>query len=303
MARALTRMVARHEVLRTTFAERDARPVQVVGEPFAVALPRVDLSALAAPARTAELDRLCVAESLRRFDLQTGPLLAATLVRLAEEEHALLLNAHHVVCDGWSMGVLVRESLRFYESEGAELAPLALQYADFAVWQREWLEGDRLEGQLAYWRGRLAGVEPLALPFDRPRPAQRSTRGGTVFFAFPPALEGRVRERARDDKSTSFVVLLAAFQALLARLTGQDDVTVGAPVANRSRSELEALLGFFVNTLVLRGDLGGDPGFSELLARTARRCSALSTTRTFPSNGWSRSSIPSAAPRGCPSSW
>ncbi|HYX25228.1 MAG TPA: condensation domain-containing protein, partial [Thermoanaerobaculia bacterium] len=265
LRRALEALAERHETLRTTFTEIDERPAQVVAPRLAVPLPLVDLAALPDSVRGAETERLVSAEVLRPFDLATGPLLRALLLRLARERHVAVLNLHHVVCDGWSLGVLVREVAALYE--GAPLPPLPIQYADFAVWQRQWLEGERLAAQLAFWRDRLAGVEPLRLPTDRPRPPRRGSAGGGRRLALGAADAARLQALALAARATPFIVLLAAWQALLGRLAGQDDVAVGSPVANRTRSETAGLIGFFVNTLVLRGDLAGDPTFRELVDR------------------------------------
>jgi amino acid adenylation domain-containing protein len=268
---ALREVVRRHEALRTTFREREGRPAQVVAPPGRWTLPLADLGGLPAERRETEMRRLARDEAARPFDLERGPLLRATLLSLAADEHVLLAGMHHIVSDGWSMGVLVREVATLY---GAALAgrpsplpELAIQYPDFAVWQRGWLQGEELASQLAYWRGALAGVPSfLDLPVDRPRPAVATQRGARVRFAFD-GLTRDVARFARRSESTLFMLLLAAFQALLGRLTGQEDIPVGSPIANRHRAEVEPLIGFFVNTLVLRGDLAGDPPFGELLAR------------------------------------
>jgi amino acid adenylation domain-containing protein len=279
---ALESLTDRHEALRTTFREVDERPAQIVAPHLAVPLPLVDLTALPETgwgARGEELERIVRDEVLRPFDLAAGPLLRALLVRQAAESHIVLLNLHHVVCDGWSMGVLVREVAALYSAGAAAVAgapagvlaglpPLPIQYADFAVWQRDWLQGERLASQLAFWRGALAGVEPLRLPTDRPRPPRRGFAGSSRPVAVAPAVARRLQALALAERATPFIVLLAAWQALLGRLAGQDDVAVGSPVANRTRSETAGLIGFFVNTLVLRGDLSGDPDFRELVVRS-----------------------------------
>ena len=257
MAAAIGGLVSRHEALRTRFGEG----CQIVDPPRAWTLPRVDLSALPEEARTAEARRLASDEAARPFDLAAGPVLRSTLLRLAPAEHALLLCVHHIAADGWSLGIMVQEIAALYR--GSTLPALPVQYADFAVWQREWLQGEVLERQLSYWRGRLEGAPRLDLPTDRPRPAVQGFRGALETLRLPAA-----RVRRRD--ATPFMVLLAALQALLARHTGQDDVVVGSPIANRNRAEIEPLVGFFVNSLVLRGDLSGDPSFSELLAAARR---------------------------------
>ncbi len=272
LAGSLAEIVRRHEALRTTFAFVDGRPVQVVSPPGGLDLPATDLSGLPAEEREDAMLRLAREQTARPFDLARGPLFRARLVRLAAEEHVLLIVVHHVVADGWSMGVLFGELSALYAAfsrgEASPLAPLPVQYADFALWQRRWLSGAVLERQLAWWRGRLAGAPPLlALPTDRPRPPVQRFRGALVYRWLPDALAADARALARREGATPFMVFLAAFQALLARYSGQDDVSVGTQAAGRTRAETEGLIGFFVNTLVLRCDLSDDPGFGALLAR------------------------------------
>ncbi|MFL6290862.1 MAG: amino acid adenylation domain-containing protein, partial [Thermoanaerobaculia bacterium] len=271
---ALGAILRRHEALRTTFADRDAQPVQVIAAPGRFLLPVADLAGLPEELRRAEERRL-LAASARPFDLERGPLFRAALVRLAAEEHLLLLDMHHIVSDGWSLGILFREMAALYEvfHEGRVptlpiLAKLPVQFADFAVWQREWLQGAVLDEQLAYWRERLAGAPPeLELPLDRVRPAVQAHRGRSAHADLPPALVARLRELSLKEGATPFMTFLAAFQLLLSRLSGQDDVVVGSPSAGRVRGEIEGLIGLFLNTLVLRTDLSGDPTFRELLGR------------------------------------
>ncbi len=266
--RALDGVVARHEALRTTFGMIGSTPVQIIAPLGTCALPRVDLSALGGRAR-AEAVRLAEEESLLPFDLGAGPLLRSVLVRLTSGLHLLCLTLHHIVSDGWSMDLLLREVAALYR--GRPLPPLRVQYADFAVWQRRWLSGAVLERQLDHWRERLAGMPALDLPADRPRPSVRSTAGGLVPLEIDAATGERARGLARAAAGTPFMVFLAAWLALLQRITGQDDLCVGSPVANRDRPETANLIGFFVNTLVLRGDLSGDPTFRELVARLRLR--------------------------------
>ena len=270
LRRSLASVIARHDSLRTTFCLAGSEPVQEIADgSSACALPVVDLSALAGGRGEAEALRLRDDDAARPFDLAAGPLLRSALLRLEPERHLLLLNLHHIISDGWSNGVLVRELTSLYElNDGALLPELPVQYADFAVWQRRWLAGEVLERQAAIWRRRLAGVPPsLDLPSDRPRPPVRSSRGALRELALEPLLVLRLKEVARRQGATLFTVLLAAFQALLCRWTGQEDLCVGVPVANRNHREVAGLIGFFVNTLVLRGDLSGDPGLGELLKR------------------------------------
>ncbi|HYG61232.1 MAG TPA: amino acid adenylation domain-containing protein, partial [Thermoanaerobaculia bacterium] len=265
----------RHETLRTTFGESQGKPVQSIAPPPSLwELPLADLTALPVAARLPEARRLAEEEAGRPFDLERGPVLRTTLLRLGAAHHALLLDIHHIASDGWSMGVMTREIAPLYAAAAdrrpSPLPQLAVQYADFAVWQRRWLSGDVLERQLAYWRDKLAGLPVLELPTDWPRPAEPTFRGVTFSHPLGAALTREARSRARQQDATLFMVLLAAFQALLERYTGQPDFAVGAPIANRNRAEVEPLIGFFVNSLVLRGDLTGDPPFSGLVERTRK---------------------------------
>jgi amino acid adenylation domain-containing protein len=282
LARIFAEVVRRHEALRTTFTVQDGRPVQVIAPPpdpdVAASwppLPVTDLSTL--PEREALARGLAREEALRPFDLERGPLLRLALLRLAEGEHLLLVTMHHIVSDGWSMGVLLREIGALHEafSQGrpSPLPPLPMQYADFAVWQRDWLQGAVLDEQLAWWRQELEGAPAaLDLPLDRPRSPQQRHRGDSVPVRLSPALTGRVKELSRRERVTPFMLLLAVYQTLLHRSGDQEDVMVGTPVANRNRFEIEGLIGFFVNTLVLRGRFGEERGepltFSRVLART-----------------------------------
>jgi amino acid adenylation domain-containing protein len=266
LAAALRGVVRRHEALRTTFPATVGQPRQRVSPDPGSPLAEVDLRALPRGLREAELARVVGEEARRPFDLAAGPVMRAVLFREGTDSAVLLLALHHIVSDGWSVGVLVREVAALYRAR--TLPELPVQYPDFAVWQRRWLQGAALERELAWWRERLAGEVPvLRLPTDRPRPPVLTTRGGRRRLALGPALAARLEALSRDAGATLFMTLLAGFQALLARLAGQDDVWVGSPVANRNRSELEGLIGFFVNTLVLRGDLSGDPAFGALVGR------------------------------------
>ncbi|OGQ77555.1 MAG: hypothetical protein A3F90_11830 [Deltaproteobacteria bacterium RIFCSPLOWO2_12_FULL_60_19] len=274
LERSLNEIARRHEILRTTFVEMEGAPVQLIGPPRDQPLKVISLLQLPAGDRETEAGRLIEEEARRPFDLAKGPLFCATLLRIEEEEHILLLAMHHVVSDGWSMGVLYRELSSLYESfsqgKAPSLAELPIQYADFAVWQRQWLQGKVLEEQLSYWKQQLADVQLLELPTDHPRPAVQSYRGARQAFALPKALSDGLKTLNRREGATLFMTLLAAFQTLLHRYTGQDDIVVGSPVAGRNRAEVEGLIGFFVNTLVLRGDLSGEPKFTELMARVRK---------------------------------
>jgi amino acid adenylation domain-containing protein/non-ribosomal peptide synthase protein (TIGR01720 family) len=236
-----------------------------------LAIPRQDLSREPDEVREERLRREAADEARRPFDLARGPLLRARLLVLGEEDHVVLLTMHHIVSDGWSMGVLIREIAALYEAfvagKPSPLAPLAIQYVDFAQWQRQWLEGERIQEQLSYWKQKLAGAPALELPLDRPRPPVQTFHGASHRFALPEDLAAGIRRLCRAQGVTLYMALLAAFKALLTRVTGQTDLCIGSPIANRNRAELEGLIGFFVNTLVLRTDLSNDPPFCELLAR------------------------------------
>jgi len=271
LARSLNAVVARHEALRTRFVAVDGRPWQVVLPRLTVELPLEDLRALPAAEREQEALRRAGEEARARFDLEQGPLLRARLLQLGASDYLFLLTMHHIVSDGWSMGVFSRELNEFYAAALAGRPPalpeLPIQYADFALWQRRWLSGERLEQQLAYWRAQLAGLPQLALPTDRPRPPVQSFRGAVQPLTLPARLTAALRALGRAEGATLFMTLLAGFQALLARYSGQEDIVVGTYIAGRNRAELEPLIGFFVNSLVLRSDLGGNASFRQLLAR------------------------------------
>jgi amino acid adenylation domain-containing protein len=277
LERALGELVRRHEALRTTFRAVEQSAVQVVHPAPPARLPVLDLAGLAPEAREHEARRVAREDAERPFDLERGPLLRATRMRLSDEEHVLLLTLHHVVSDGWSMGVLFRELFTLYESfsgssaaapPASPLPPLAVQYADFAVWQRGWLRGEVLRRQLDWWRERLGGAPPtLELPTDRPRPAVASSRGGSLVFRLPADVTRGLRSLARREGATLYMVTHAALDLLLARWSGQEDLVVGSPIAGRTQVGTEGLIGFFVNTLALRVDLAGDPTFRELIRR------------------------------------
>jgi amino acid adenylation domain-containing protein len=268
---SLEKVIRRHEVLRTTFPLAGDEPVQRIAPPGPVPLLLVDLSGLEPEDRGCEAGRLAAAEAQRPFDLACGPLLRAQLVRLAPDEHLALLTLHHIVSDGWSTGVLVREIAALYQAFAAgrssPLPELPIQYADFSLWQRRWLP-EVEEAQLAYWRERLAGSPAvLDLPTDRPRPAVASSRGAVQTFKVAADLVGPLRQLGQREGATAFMVLLSGFEILLSRYSGQTDVAVGTPIAGRTRSEIEPLIGFFVNTLVLRVDVSGEPSWREVLSR------------------------------------
>jgi natural product biosynthesis luciferase-like monooxygenase protein/amino acid adenylation domain-containing protein len=272
LERTLREVVRRHEALRTVFPSAGGSAAQVVQPPAAVPLPVADLKVLPEEAREAEMEQLAGEEVRRPFDLARGPLFRALLLRAGAEEHVLVLTMHHIISDGWSRGVLYREVAALYDAlaqgHPSPLPEPEIQYADFAAWQREWLQGDVLERSLAYWQRQLGGSLPLLdLPTDRPRPPMQSFRGATLHFALPAEALRPLRSLGLETNSTLFMTLLAAFQTLLHRYSGQDEVIVGSPIAGRTRVETEGLIGFFVNTLALRADLSGDPTFRDLLAR------------------------------------
>ncbi|WP_406529699.1 amino acid adenylation domain-containing protein [Streptomyces sp. I8-5] len=270
---SLSELVSRHEVLRTRFAgDADGNPGQVVDPPRPLPLAVHDLRSVAGQdAREEEAAALVDSEGFRPMDLGTGPLVRALLIRLADEEHLLCLTVHHIAFDGWSAGVLSRELTALYGARStgnaAGLSEPPLQYADFAVWQRQWLTGEVLAEQLDYWRARLAGTEPLELPTDRRRPARRSGNGAMLTFRVPAETADSARRLSKKSGASLFMTLLAVFQVVLSRYSGQEDIAVGTPIAGRNRAEIENMIGFFVNTLVMRTDLSGDPAFTELLAR------------------------------------
>jgi amino acid adenylation domain-containing protein len=269
LRRSLEAVVHRHEALRTALVLEDGEPRQRIAPPGPLTLPVEDLAGAAAAEREAAVNR----EATTPFDLERGPLLRARLLRQGADEHVLVITMHHLISDGWSMGILSRELEGLYAAfragRIAALPPLPVQYGDYAVWQRWHIAEAEMAAQLAYWRERLAGAPPaLALPTDRPRPALQSFAGARMRVAVAGEVADALRVLGRQEGCTLYMTLLAAFQLLLGRYAGQEDVLVGSPIAGRGRTELEGIIGFFANTLVLRGDLGGDPTFRELLRRT-----------------------------------
>ncbi|HEY0082166.1 MAG TPA: amino acid adenylation domain-containing protein, partial [Pyrinomonadaceae bacterium] len=277
LERTLDEVVRRHEVLRTVFVSEAGQPRQLVREHTAQTLEVTDLSHLPQVEREVEARLRASEEAQRPFDLGRGPLLRTSLLKLGAEEHVLLLTMHHIVSDGWSAGVLVREMGALYAAyaQGGEspLEELTIQYGDYARWQREWLQGEVLEEQLGYWREQLAGAPPvLELPTDRPRPASLSLRGGREIFTIAEGTAEALRALGRSEGATLFMTLLAAFDVLLARYTGQDDIVIGTPIAGRTRAEVEGLIGFFVNTLVVRARVDAELSFREVLGRVKEAC-------------------------------
>ncbi|HEY1349725.1 MAG TPA: condensation domain-containing protein, partial [Ktedonobacteraceae bacterium] len=272
LQQSFTEIVRRHAVLRTTFVEIAGKPMQRINGATPLALPVADLRSLPESERAQAARRLLNEAAQTPFDLQQGPLLRPFLVQLAPQDYILLVSIHHIASDGWSMGIINRELSVLYNAlsngQPSPLPALPIQYADYAVWQRDWLKGETLERQLTYWKKQLAEAPALlALPTNRPRPARQSYQGHTLTFALSRSLLDQLYQLSRSEGVTLFMLLIAAFQALLARYTQQEDLAVGSLIANRRYAEIEPLVGFFVNTLVLRVDLSGNPTFQEFLKR------------------------------------
>ncbi|SDY32320.1 amino acid adenylation domain-containing protein, partial [Myxococcus xanthus] len=287
LRRTFLEVVRRHEAVRTTFVTREGQPAQRIHPaPAEWPLPEEDLRGLEPIARDAAVQARMAEEAHRAFDLEKGPLLRTVLLRTGADAHVLLLCMHHIVSDGWSMGVLVREVAALYEalSQGHEAAlpALSVQYADYAAWQRRVLEGPALAPQLDWWRSRLEGAPTLELPTDHARPAVRTLRGATHAFTMPPSLVAGLERVGQEQGATLFMVLMAGWQALLARYSGQTDFCVGTPLAHRTRPELEGLIGFFVNTLALRANVDGDPRFDDLVARVREESLAAFANQDVP---------------------
>lgn len=273
LERSYVEVMHRHQVLRTTFAVIDGEPVQIVGPPVDSFLSMFDLEHLPVTEREAKLQRLLEEEKRRPFDLAHDPPWRATLVRLAQGEHAVLSTMHHITCDGWSVGVLDKELCTLYPAFAAGMASplpeLPIQYADYAVWQRKRLQGDNLERLLGYWKQQLADLETLHILTDRPRPSVQTDNGAVQVIPLPKTLTEAIKTFSHQENVTVFMTMLAAFKALLHRYTGQTDIAVGSLVANRNRPELEGLIGYFVNNLVMRTDLSGNPTFRTLVNRVS----------------------------------
>ncbi|HEV7401551.1 MAG TPA: amino acid adenylation domain-containing protein [Chthoniobacteraceae bacterium] len=274
LQRSLTEIVRRHEGLRVTFQVIDGEPAQVVAPPFELALPTTDLRSLPAAEREARALQLATEEARLPFDLTRGPLIRTSLLQLGDADWIFLLTVHHIVSDGWSNLVFSKELTALYGAlalgRPSPLPELPLQYVDYALWQHDFLQGDRLEQELAWWRERLAGAGPLQLLTDRPRPPVATYEGATIRLTLPAALCSGLRSLARRSGATLFMTCLAGFQALLHRYSGQEDIVLGIPVAGRDRAEIEDLIGFFVNTVVLRTEVSSDLTFRELLTRVIK---------------------------------
>jgi amino acid adenylation domain-containing protein len=270
LEQSLQEIIRRHDILRTTFVSLDGQPSQIIASTAAMSLPVVDLHALSAQERQAQIHAYAHTEVRRPFDLAQGPLLRAVLLRLSATEHVLLLTMHHIVSDGWSHRIFWQELAALYRAliHAEPLLPtLPLQYADFALWQQQWLQGDRLDTLLAYWQQQLTGATTLQLPTDHPRPGLWTSRGARYRVVCSLARTQQLKALSQQYGVTLFMTLLAALQTLLLRYTEQDDMVVGTLIANRNRREIEGVIGFFVNTLALRTNLSGNPRFSELLGR------------------------------------
>ena len=287
LERCFDEIIKRHESLRTSFAADDGLPLQFIATALKFEIPIVDLRHLPEAERMAHVEKLVTSECQRSFDLTRAPLLRATLVVLGEQDHVLVMMMHHIIGDVWSVRVVMKELAALYEAFSAHqpspLPELPIQYCDYATWQREWLQGEDLQSQLAYWKGKLSGMpEALDLPTDRPRPAVQSIWGAKHFLKIPQQLTDTLRSLAQEEKASLFMTLLAAWKVLLHRYTGQHDIVVGAPVANRNRSEFEGMVGFFVNSLILRTDLSGAPTFRELLRRVRETTFEAFANQDFP---------------------
>ncbi|NER91537.1 non-ribosomal peptide synthetase [Moorena sp. SIO3A2] len=268
---SINQIIARHETLRTTFSEINDTPVQIIQPPFELELPIIDLSGLTPSEATTKLQQLLQQENELSFNLEVDPPIRAQLYQLGTTEHILQITLHHIASDGWSLTVLPKELSAIYtaivQEEPLSLPELPIQYADFAVWQRNYLQGETLEQQLSYWKQKLQDLPQLQLPTDHPRPAVETFNGAGIPINIPAALTSKVKELTQKQGTTLFITLLAVFKVLLSRYSGQQSIAVGSPIANRNRREIEGLIGFFVNSLVMYTDLGGDPSFTEVLNR------------------------------------
>lgn len=267
----LNQLIVRHESLRTLLVETDGTPFQHIDAPFTLQLPVVDLTAIPLAEKFNHLNVLIRQDNEILFNLELEPPIRAQLFQLSDTEHVLLLMLHHIVADGWSLTVLAQDLSALYEAallnQSSSLSPLPIQYADFALWQRQWLQGETLETQLSYWKTKLQDWTLLRLPTDYSRPAVETFNGAGVHIELPSTLTAQLKQLATLSGTTLFMVLLAGFKVLLSRYSGQDRIVVGSPIANRHRPEIEGLIGFFANSLVMHTDLSGNPSFREVLSR------------------------------------
>jgi hypothetical protein len=286
LQQSLREVVKRHESLRTTFAEVNGQPTQIIDPVGHLEIKYIDLSSLPEQKREACVRMLANDEAQRPFNLVRGPLFRVSLLVIAREEHVLLLSMHHIISDGWSTNILIREMVAYYvglaQGQLPALPALPIQYADYAIWQSQQLQGETLHRHLSYWQQQLRGLPDLILPTDYPRPSTLTLQGAHHSFALSAALSGSLKELSQREGVTLFMLLLAAFNVLLAGYSGQEDIVVGTPTANRKRAETEGLIGFFLNTLVLRTDLSGDPRFGDLLERVRETTLAAYTHQDLP---------------------
>ncbi|NEQ84202.1 MAG: non-ribosomal peptide synthetase, partial [Moorea sp. SIO2I5] len=267
LEQSLNEIIRRHENLRTSFPDKDGKPVQVISPVVNINLPIVELPS--SPEQAAKLKQLATTEAEKPFDLETGPVLRVTIVRLSPETHILMLTMHHIIYDGWSIGILASELCTLYEAytqgKPYPLSKLPIQYADYAHWQRQKLTGKVLEKHLSYWREKLAGVSPVSpLPKDRPRPEVQSFQGGAEKFQLNQNLTQKLTQLSQESGATLFMTLLSAFFVLLYRYSGESDLVVGSAIANRNRVEIESLIGMFANVLALRSQFSDDSSFTDL---------------------------------------
>ncbi|MEH2154021.1 amino acid adenylation domain-containing protein [Nostoc sp.] len=283
LQQSINEIIRRHEILRTTFPAVNGKPLQIISPSLAIAIPVLDLQGLEA----AEAQQIVTKEARQPFDLSNGPLLRVTLLRLGSESHVLVLIMHHIITDGWSMGIFIQELSNLYRGFTVDspllLPELPIQYVDFAVWQRQWLTEAIQKQQLNYWKQQLADAPPLLeLPTDKPRPAVQTFCGATQEFQIDQNLSKQIKTFSQQSGATLFHTLLAAFAVLMFRYSGQDDICIGSPIANRNRRELESLIGFFVNTLVLRNQIKGNPSFSEFLSQVRQVATSAYTHQDVP---------------------
>src|SRR5437867_6629740 len=274
---SLNEVVRRHEVLRTTFPAVDGRPIQLVAAALTLTVKIINLQEVDRTYREVELLRIAIEESRRSFNLALGPLLKMALLRISEEDHVLVFTVHQIICDGWSTGIFFRELEQIYvtfsNGQSLTLPPPPVQYADFALLQRQWVKGDVLESQLSYWKNQLGTMIPiLELVTDRSRPSVQKFWGAREAMELPTWITAPLKELSRQEGATLFVILMAALNTLLHRYTAQEDIIIGFPIANRNHAEIQNAIGFFVNTLPLRTDLSGEPTFRELLKRVRAVC-------------------------------
>jgi FkbH-like protein/FkbM family methyltransferase len=289
LEQSLNEIIRRHEVLRNAFSTVGGKPIQIIVPALTLSLQVVDIQKLAGDNQDTKIRQLITEETSAPISLTQGPLVRARLLRLSEERQIFVLTVHHIVCDGWSVNVLIRELTALYETfvsgSPSPYPELPIQYADFAVWQRQWLKSEFRNAQLAYWRRQLSGAPSLLeIPTDRPRPTVQTFRGATYSFAISATLTESLKDLSRREHVTLFMTLLAVFQAMLHNYTNSDDIVVGTEIANRRRRELENVIGFFVNTLVLRGNLSGNPTFREMLGRARTVCLAAYDYQDLPFN-------------------